>query len=143
MNPMKLVHKYINMQPRFRETLMKTIYGNRDADVLLFQRPVRINSLLENGYFRASRISSTNSLLRDELVVFHRINLFLRDNMTFVDCGGNVGLFSSSVADISKLYPNFKVVAFEANPDTYKRLSINAERLKRQVEDFLLEVRSA
>ena len=128
MNPMKLVHKYINMQPRFREMLMKTIYGDKDTDVLLFQRPVRINSLLENGYFRASRISSTNSLLRDELVVFHRINLFLRDNMTFVDCGGNVGLFSSSVADIRKLYPNFKVVAFEANPDTYKRLSVNAQR---------------
>ena len=58
MNPMKLVHKYINMQPRFRETLMKTIYGKKDVDVLLFQRPLRINSLLENGYYRASRISS-------------------------------------------------------------------------------------
>lgn len=128
MNPMKLVHKYVNMQPRFRETLMKVIYGKKDTDVLLFQRPLRINSLLENGYYRASRISSTNSLLRDELTVFQRINLFLRGGMTFVDAGGNVGLFSSSVADVAKLYPDFKVVAFEANPDTYSRLSVNAER---------------
>jgi FkbM family methyltransferase len=125
---MKLVHKYINMQPRFRETLMKVIYGKKDVDVLLFQHPIRINSLLENGYYRASRISSTNSLLRDELGVFHRINLFLRGGMTFVDAGGNVGLFSSSVADVAKLYRDFKVVAFEANPDTFARLSVNAER---------------
>ena len=48
--------------------------------------------------------------------------------MTFVDAGGNVGLFSSSVADVAKLHPDFKVVAFEANPDTYSRLSVNADR---------------
>lgn len=128
MNPMKLVHKYINMQPRVRETLMKLIYGKKDTDVLLFQRPLRINSLLENGYYRASRIVSTNSLLRDELAVFHRINLLLHDGMTFVDAGGNVGLFSSSIASAAKLYSNFRTVAFEANPDTYSRLSVNAER---------------
>ena len=128
MDPMRLVHKYINMQPRLREVLMKTIYGSKDTDVPLFRRSIRLNSVLENGYFRASRIASTNSLLRDELVVFQRINLFLRDDMTFVDCGANVGLFSSSVADVRSLYPNFKVVAFEANPDTYKRLQINADR---------------
>lgn len=138
MDPMRLVHKYINMQPRFREVLMRTIYGNKDADVPLFRRSIRINSVLENGYYRASRIASTNSLLRDELVVFQRINLFLRDNMTFVDCGGNVGLFSSSVADVRKLYPNFRVVAFEANPDTYKRLKINASRFGFEAKNVAL-----
>lgn len=128
MQLMNLVHRYINMQPRVRESLMKIMYGNRDRDVNIFQKPIRINSLLENGYYRASKKTLTNSLLRDELHVFNRISLFLRDNTTFVDIGANVGLFSSAFADINKLFPNFEVVAFEANPDTYKRLKINGDR---------------
>lgn len=125
---MRLVHKHINMQPRVREFLMKRIYGNKDQFISLFQRPIWINTLLENGYYRAYKKTLSNSLLRDELVVFNRISLFIRADMTFVDIGANVGLFSSVFADVKRLYGSFKVVAFEANPDTYARLKINADQ---------------
>lgn len=126
MNPMKLVHKYVNQQPRLRRMLTRLIYGKRDVDVMLFTRRVRINSELENGYYRASRLARTSSTLNHETMVLQRLALFYRDNMTLVDIGANIGLFSICAADIRNLYPNFRVVAFEVNPDTFARLQVNA-----------------
>jgi len=126
-NPMKLVHKYVNQQPRVRRLLTRMIYGRKDTDVMLFTRKVRINTVLENGYYRAARLSRTSSTLNRETMVLQRIALFYRDNMTLVDIGANVGLFSVCAADVQNLYPNFHVVAFEVNPDTFSRLEVNAK----------------
>lgn len=125
---MRLVHRFVNSQPRVREQLTRMIYGSKDTDIELFQHQIRINALLENGYCRAARLALNSNTLRHEAAILQRLSLFLSDDMTFVDIGANVGLFSVSVSDVRNIYPNFRIVAFEANPDTATRLKVNADR---------------
>jgi FkbM family methyltransferase len=128
LDPLRLIQKYINEQPRLRELLTRLRHGSRDRDVVLFRRQVRINALRENGYYRASRLARANSLLRDETIVLQRVSMLLGPGVTFVDIGANIGIFSSVIADAQRLFDDFRVVAFEANPDTFTRLQVNAER---------------
>jgi FkbM family methyltransferase len=130
LNLMRFVHRYINQQPRVRDGLTRLIYGNKDTDIELFMRKVRVNSLLENGYYRASRLAARSNTLRHESIILQRINLFIRDKMTVLDIGSNIGLFSICLADIRNLYADFDLAAFEVNPDTFSRLSVNAERYR-------------
>ena len=111
---LRLIQKQINERPRLREWLTRLRHGARDLDVVLFKRKVRINALRENGYYRASRLARANSLLRD--------------GVTFVDVGANIGIFSSVIADAQRLFRDFRVIAFEADPATFARLAVNAER---------------
>lgn len=126
LDPLRLIQKYINEQPRLREWLTKLRHGSKDRDVNLFRRQVRINTLRENGYYRASRLIAANSLMRDETLVLQRVSMFLGDGVTFVDVGANIGIFSSVIADASRVFRDFRVVAFEANPATFERLQVNA-----------------
>ncbi|MBO9712085.1 FkbM family methyltransferase [Sphingomonas sp.] len=123
-----IIDRYFIKQPRLREAVTKLLYGNRDRDVDLFQHAVRINELRENGYLRASRRVRTLSLFRDEALTMQHLMLFVRPGMTFVDVGANIGIFSILMSDVRRIYPDFGIVAFEANPDTYSRLTENARR---------------
>ena len=125
---LRMIHRFFNTKPAVREAITRVIYGDKDQDVSLFQRPMRINALRENGYMRAAGAMARSSLLRDETVILQRIMLLLEEDMTFVDVGANIGLFASCVSDARALYPQLRVMAFEANPDTYKRLAFNAAR---------------
>ena len=125
---LRLIQKQINERPRLREWLTRLRHGARDVDVLLFRRKVRINTLRENGYYRASRLARANSLLRDETLVMQRVSMMLGDGVTFVDVGANIGIFSSVIADAQRLFRDFRVVAFEADPATFERLQVNADR---------------
>jgi len=125
---LRLIQKQINERPRLREWLTRLRHGARDLDVVLFKRKVRINALRENGYYRASRLARANSLLRDETLVMQRVSMMLGDGVTFVDVGANIGIFSSVVADAQRLFRDFRVIAFEADPATFARLAVNAER---------------
>jgi FkbM family methyltransferase len=125
---LRFIQRQINERPRLREWLMRLRWGRCDRDVVLFQRVFRINTLRENGYFRASKLAAANSLIRDETLVMQRVSMLLGPGMTFVDVGANIGIFSSVIADAVRLFDDFRVVAFEANPDTFARLAVNAER---------------
>jgi FkbM family methyltransferase len=125
---LRLIQKQINERPRLREWLTRLRHGAHDADVVLFRRKVRINALRENGYYRAARLAHANSLLRDETLVMQRISMMLGDGVTFVDVGANIGIFASVIADARRLFRDFRVVAFEADPATFERLKVNAER---------------
>ncbi|HEX4695931.1 FkbM family methyltransferase [Sphingomonas sp.] len=125
---LRFIQRQINERPRLREWLMRLRWGGSDRDVVLFQRVFRINALRENGYFRASKLAAANSLLRDETLVLQRVSMLLGPGTTFVDVGANIGIFSSVIADAMRLFDNFRVVAFEASPDTFARLIVNAER---------------
>lgn len=127
-NRLQLIQKQINERPRLREWLTRLRHGVRDLDVVLFKRKVRINALRENGYYRAARLAYTNSFLRDETLVMQRISMMLGDGVTFVDVGANIGIFSTVVADAQRLFHDFRVVAFEADPATFARLAVNAKR---------------
>lgn len=125
---LRLIQKQINERPRLREWLTRLRHGARDVDAVLFRRKVRINALRENGYYRASRLARANSLLRDETLVMQRVSMMLGDGVTFVDVGANIGIFSAVIADAQRLFADFRVVAFEADPATFERLRVNAER---------------
>jgi len=125
---LRLIQKQINERPRLREWLTRLRHGARDLDVVLFKRKVRINALRENGYYRASQLAHANSLLRDETLVMQRISMMLGDGVTFVDVGANIGIFSAVIADAQRLFRDFRVIAFEADPATFERLAVNAER---------------
>ena len=125
---LRLIQKQINERPRLREWLTRLRHGARDVDVVLFKRKVRINALRENGYYRASQLAHANSLLRDETLVMQRVSMMLGDGVTFVDVGANIGIFSAVIADAQRLFRDFRVIAFEADPATFARLTVNAER---------------
>lgn len=125
---LSFIQRQVNERPRLREALTRLLRGARDRDVTLFKRKLRINTLREAGYDRAARLAGANSFLRDETLVVQRISMMLGPRTTFVDIGANVGIFSAVIADAGQLFEDFGVVAFEANPDTFARLSVNAER---------------
>ena len=125
---LRFIQHQINERPRLREMLTKLLHGTRDRDVSLFNRSLRINALREAGYYRAARLAAANSLLRDETLVLQRISMMLGPHTTFVDIGANIGIFSSVIADAGRLFDDFRVVAFEASPETHGRLAVNAER---------------
>ena len=123
-----LIDRYYVKKPLLREAVTRALTPERDEDVMLFRRRVRINTIKENGYYRASRRAQALSLFRDEAAALQNLMLFARPRMTFVDVGANVGIFSVMMASVARLYPEFDVVAFEAHPGTHARLAVNAER---------------
>ena len=102
MNLMYFVDQLYNKSPRVRFLLMKLIYGSKDILVNLFDLKY-INTLRENGYFRASRMIMKSSLLRDEISVLLNISMLIKDGDSFVDVGANIGLFSSAFAAFTRL----------------------------------------
>jgi FkbM family methyltransferase len=125
---LRFIQHQINERPRLREMLTKLLHGTRDRDVSLFNRSLRINALREAGYYRAARLAAANSLLRDETLVLQRVSMMLGPHTTFVDIGANIGIFSSVIADAGRVFDDFRVVAFEASPQTHDRLAVNAVR---------------
>jgi FkbM family methyltransferase len=123
-----LIDNLYNKSPNFRKNLMHLLYGNKNADVKIFDTEIRINTIRENGYFRASKLCATSSLLRDEISVIMNLISLLDSNEIFIDIGANIGLFSSTISRCKKIIPGLEIYAFEANPETYQRLKINAEK---------------
>jgi FkbM family methyltransferase len=127
--PSWFVDKFFVKQPRARELITRALSGSEDRTIDVFGAQMRINSLRENGYLRASRLSASSSLLRDEVPVLLSLAMLLRPGLCFVDVGANVGVFSCALARVRKLTRNVSFHAFEAHPDTFKRLAANAEPL--------------
>lgn len=116
--------KFFIKQPRFRACVTRMIYGSADREIKLFGTCLSVNSLAENGYLRAFENARSCSVFRDEASSLGTLFSILRPGDLFVDVGANIGVFACSVARL----PGVKAVAFEANPDTFKRLKANAER---------------
>ena len=125
---MRWIDRYFIKQPLIREWVTRVLFSNRERDVTLLEHAVRIHAIKENGYLRASQKAVSSSLFRDEVITLQHLMLFVKPKMTFVDIGANVGIFSILMSDVTRIYPNFKVSAFEVHPDTYSRLKINAQR---------------
>lgn len=123
---MNIVDRFYNKSPRIRSILSKIVFGDKDVCINLLDTELEINSLRESGYYRAFNISQNSSFLRDELSVLMNISTILGKDDTFVDVGANIGIFSSLMSRLAHIYPNFNIYAFEANPETYKRLHKNA-----------------
>ena len=122
-----LIDRYFIKQPKLRRFVTKILYGDRLINVHLFGKDFKINTLRENGYLRASSISSHSSLLRDEYPVLLALSNIIADNCAFVDVGANVGIYSSVLSRFKKIHKNFDVFAFEVHPDTFTRLEMNGK----------------
>ena len=118
-----LIDRLILKQPRLRRWLTRLIYGNREIDIPLLHCPVRVHTIRENGYVRASRLGETSSFYHDEAPVLLALAGLLPWADTFVDCGANVGIYSKLLERFRTLYPQLEFHAFEADPDTARRLA--------------------
>lgn len=124
----KLIDKFFIKQPRLRELVTRFVFGSSDELVNLLGADLDINVLKENGYWRAARASKRYSVFRDEISVIQNLASLMNDNATFVDVGANIGVFSACMSRLTSIYPEARVVAFEVDPDTFTRLSKNADR---------------
>ncbi len=118
-----ILDRYFIKQPRLRRFVTSLLEPNRDLDVDLAGATLRINSRREHGYLRASKMLSKISTLTHELPVLMNLFSILKDGDTFVDIGANTGLFTHSIARLTQIFPELRLVAIEAHPDTFARLS--------------------
>jgi len=108
--------------PHLRRFVTRLCYGERDVCVNLLGAELLINSAKENGLFRAWKMSRNSSLLRDELPVLITLAGLLRDGDFFLDVGANVGIYTLALERFRRVYSRFDICAFEAHPQTFKRL---------------------
>ena len=125
----RLIDRWFLKRPLVRRFLTSILAGTREVKVVLLAREIQVHTAREHGYFRASKLSRTCSLLRDELPVLIHLAGLLQDGDTFLDVGANIGIFCMNIASFRIIYPNLQVYAFEPNPDTAARLRANAEPL--------------
>lgn len=126
MKLISLIDKYYIKKPGFRKAVSRLIYGDKDHEVRFFDTRLFINSIKENGYFRAAKYAQRSSVFKDEVSPLINISNFISNDSTFIDVGANVGLFSSTMERFQRIYPNLEIHAFEANPDTFQRLKKTA-----------------
>jgi FkbM family methyltransferase len=117
----QLLDRFFIKQPRLRRFVTRLLEKDQDRDVNLMGARVRINSIKEHGYLRASRFMGRNSFVGDEVPVLHSLAFLWGQSDAFVDVGSNVGVYCAILARFSGLHP-IPFYAFEANPDTYRRL---------------------
>lgn len=138
MNFSYFIDRYFLKQPRIRCFVTWLLEGNLDRDIQLLGACLRVNSIKEHGYLRSSRLAQKSTLLRDELPVIINLAALLNDGDTFVDIGANVGIFSLTLARIHNIKLGTRFYAFEANPDTFTRLSACAKEAGIQIFNLAL-----
>ena len=126
--------RYFIKQPRVRQLVTRTLERDEDRDVTLFGTRLHINSIKEHGYLRAFRKLGYHSALHDEAGALVTLSLLLCPGDTFVDVGANVGLFACTLARRRFLSSDVRFYAFEANPDTFRRLAQSAHDLEIAVQ---------
>jgi FkbM family methyltransferase len=124
-----LIDRYFLKQPLVRRFLTKLLAGNHEEKVTLLAQDYQVHTVREHGLFRASKLSETCSLFRDETPVLIHLAGILSDGDTFLDVGANIGVFAASIAGFRAIYPSLKIYAFEPNRDTVRRLKANVEPL--------------
>jgi FkbM family methyltransferase len=120
--------RYFIKQPRLRRAATRAIYGKSDQPITLLGARLTVNSELENGYLRAFRKSRFISVFRDEAGILVNLANLISDNCTFLDVGANIGIFSAVMSRFARIRRNVRVIAFEVDPKTFSRLSVNARQ---------------
>lgn len=138
MKTIVLLDKYFIKKPLFRKWITRILYGDSNKDINFFNTHLHINTVKENGYLRASNFAGKSSVFRDEVSILINLSSFITNNSTFIDVGANVGLYSSTFQRFQKLYKDFTIYAFEANPDTFKRLIKTAANTDIQYFNYAL-----
>ena len=122
-----LIDRYFLKKPWLRRFVTRLLEGDHDCQVNLFGASMIVHSVKEHGYLRSSRIANRSALLRDELPVMLNLAALIAAGDTFLDIGANVGVFTNTFSRFTSLLSGFRIYAFEANPDTFRRLRQNVE----------------
>jgi len=139
---MQYVYRNFVRRPNLRRFVTRLIEGNRELDISLLGAVIRIHSIKEHGYLRASRKIRNSSLLSDELPAIINLASILCDGDTFVDIGANVGIYSLTLARMNRVFSGIRFYAFEANPDTFSRLAVHAESLGVRAQNLAISDRN-
>ncbi|MEB3322653.1 MAG: FkbM family methyltransferase, partial [Synechococcaceae cyanobacterium] len=126
----------LSKKPRLRRFLTRMLVGSRTVDVDLLGTRLRVHSIKEHGYLRASRMADRSTLFRGEVPVMINLAALLEAGDTFIDIGANVGIYCLAFERLREIIPGLRIYAFEPNPDTYERLRAMAE--PRDIETFNL-----
>jgi FkbM family methyltransferase len=119
--------------PWIHAALIRFLLPDDEVAIQLYGSRLVVNKRREAGYWRAYRLARSSPVLWNEAGSILSLALLLQPGDTFVDIGANVGLFSASLARFRRLHPSVRFYAFEANPDT-------ARRLRKSVADGGVEV---
>ena len=122
-----LVWRLVLRNPRFRLLVTKLFVKAKEIDIEIFGSRLRIDTIKEIGYANAAKSCQSNIVARDEAASLLNLALIMEAADTFVDIGANVGLYTSIIGRMQKVFPGRAYFAFEANPDTFKRLSQTIE----------------
>lgn len=125
----RLYDQYFIKKPAVRLFITRLLEKDEDMDIDLLGSDLKVNSIKEHGYLRASRMAKFSSLFRDEIPVLLHLSALLHGSDTFIDIGANVGIFSASLSKIKAIFPDIDFLAFEANPDTFLRLEKTVQNL--------------
>jgi len=117
-----LLWRFVLTQPRLRRFIQSIFYPNREVAVTVLGANLTINPQKELGYWRAAKNQQSNVVFQDEVPQMMAFTSLLSNDCTFVDCGANVGLWTCNVARLRAVHRDLRVLAFEANPDTFSRL---------------------
>jgi FkbM family methyltransferase len=117
-----LLWRFVLTQPRVRRLIQSMFYPDHEVAVTVLGANLTINPQKELGYWRAARNQQSNVVFQDEVPQMTALMSLLTDDCTFIDCGANVGLWTCNVARLRAVHPQLRVMAFEANPDTFERL---------------------
>ena len=129
-----LVWRYFLRQPKLRRLITKILISNGDEWIQLLGARLYVNRRNEIGYWRASRQQHGNVVLRDEMPTLTRILPLIAYASTFVDCGANVGFFTSTTLPLKRTFPQLIFYAFEPNPETFTRLEKTVGGMEVRVE---------
>jgi FkbM family methyltransferase len=117
-----LVWRFILKKPRLRLWLQGMLYPHKTEFAKILGADIFIDTQKELGYYRAARNVRSNIVTWQEAPKQMALMTQIRAGTTFVDCGANVGLWSAQVGRMAAIVPGLRVLAFEANPDTFARL---------------------
>ena len=117
-----LIWRLVLCNPGFRRRLQSVLIRDRTETRTLIGAPVCMNARSEIGYWRAATQQTANVLFRDEVPQMLTVASLLGEGSVFVDCGANVGLWSANMARLRGVHRGLRILAFEANPDTFARL---------------------
>jgi len=117
-----LIHRHLLLHPARRRWSTERLVRREERWIQLFGAPLFVDSIEEIGYGRAEKLANENIVWRDEAGSLLSLACVLQDGDSFIDIGANVGLYCSCLQRIQHLYPGNEFYAFEANPETAKRL---------------------
>jgi hypothetical protein len=75
----QLLDRFFLKKPLFRRFVTRLVAGATEEKVVLLAKEIQMHTVREHGYFRASKLSRTCSLFRDELPVLIHLAGLLQD----------------------------------------------------------------